>query len=77
MTSKSLTLIAAAGIAATGIGAGALVGAGSASAAPPLCQASQLMPRFERSEGPQARSTTRGSSSTWAADATPRGGSVP
>jgi hypothetical protein len=51
MTSKSLTLIAAAGIAATGIGAGALVGAGSASAAPPLCQASQLMPRFERSEG--------------------------
>ena len=51
MISTSLTLMAAAGIAATGVGAGALLGAGSASAAPPLCQASQLVPRFERSEG--------------------------
>jgi hypothetical protein len=51
MTSKSLTLIVAAGIAATGIGAGALVGAGSASAATPLCQASQLVPHFERFDG--------------------------
>jgi hypothetical protein len=53
MTSKSLTLIAAAGVAATGIGAGALVGASSssASAATPLCQASQLVPRYERFNG--------------------------
>ena len=51
MISKSLALIAAAGIAASGIGAGALVGAGSASAATPLCQASQLVPRYERFEG--------------------------
>ena len=51
MLSKSLTLTAAVGIAVTGIGAGALVGAGSASGATPLCQASQLVPSFERSEG--------------------------
>ena len=53
MIIKSLTLIAAAGIAASGIGAGALVGASSssASAATTLCQASQLVARYERFNG--------------------------
>jgi len=46
MIRKSFAVLAAAGIAASG-----LVGARSASAGTPLCQASQLVPRHERTQG--------------------------